>query len=198
MPSGYTADLHDGKPVTFEQFVLKCSRAMGAAIMQRDESPDVEIRERTLDDHYVERVSASAIALQDAMRRPQSEWAEMQDIALTEAAAYREKYLADVQAMRERYEEMLGQVHDWTPPTAEHAGLQKFMIDQLTESISFDCTGWEPAVPERLSPDLYAQSEIARLTKAHANYVKYLAEERERIAGQNAWVRALRASLQRP
>jgi hypothetical protein len=165
MPTGYTADLHDGKQITFEQFVLKCSRAMGAAIMQRDESPDVEIRERTLDDHYVENVAKSAAKLQEALNRPASEWEALQDAAIAEAETHRAKYLADKEAMKARYEGMLEQVRAW--------------------------------VPARTSADIYAQQEIARLTKAHGREIQYLAEERERVAGQNAWVRALRDSLAR-
>lgn len=195
MPTGYTADLHDGKPITFEQFVLKCSRAMGAAIMQRDESPDVEIRERALDDYHVQNVAKSAARMQEAIARPLSEWEVLQERAITEAEAYREKYLADQAAMEERYRGMLAEVHAWAPPTPEHFGLKTFMIEQLESSIRFDCGDYVPAVPVRVSADLYAQTEIARLTKEHGRDVQYLAEERERVAGQNAWVRALRESL---
>jgi hypothetical protein len=195
MPTGYTADLHDGKQITFEQFVLKCSRAMGAAITQRDESPEMEIRELTLDDHYVETVAKSAARLQEAISRPASEWEALQDAAIAEAETYRAKYLADQEAMRARYEGMLDQVRAWVPPTSEHYGLKKFMIDQITSSIEFDCGSYVPAVPERTSPDIYAQQEIARLTKAHGRDIQHLAEERERVAGQNAWVRALRDAL---
>lgn len=195
MPTGYTADLHDGKPITFEQFVLKCSRAMGAAIMQRDDSLDVEIKERTLDDHYAERVAKSALRLQEAMNRSMSEWEALQEAAIADADAYRTKYVADVTAMEARYRAMLEQVRAWAPPTDEHLGLKKFMIEQIESSISFDCIGYTPPVPERTSPEEYAQTEIARVARDHARDIDELAKERERVASQNAWVRALRDSL---
>lgn len=197
MPTGYTADLHDGKPVTFEQFVLKCSRAMGAAIMQRDDSLDVEIKERTLDDHYVERVAKSALRLQEAMSRPMSEWEALQEAAIADADAYRTKYVADETAMEARYRAMLEKVRAWVPPTDEHFGLKKFMIEQIESSIGFDCIGYTPSVPERTSPEEYAQTEIARVARDHARDIDELAKERERVASQNAWVRALRDSLGR-
>jgi hypothetical protein len=195
MATGYTADLHDGNPITFQQFVLKCSRAMGAAIMQRDESPDVEIRERTLDVYYLDQVSKSAAQLQEAIDRPASEWEELQDWTIVEAAAHRDKYLFNRAAMEARYRTMLADVQAWVPPTPEHFGLKAFMIEQIESSIRFDCGHYTPQVPERVSADLYAQQEIARLTKEHGRDVQRLAEERERVAAQNAWVRALRDSL---
>jgi len=40
MPTGYTNCIKDG--VTFEQFVWKCARAMGALVMMRDEPSNVD------------------------------------------------------------------------------------------------------------------------------------------------------------
>jgi len=37
MPTGYTADLNDGKQVTFQEFTMKCARAFGALIEMRDD-----------------------------------------------------------------------------------------------------------------------------------------------------------------
>lgn len=195
MATGYTHAIKDGTPITFQQFALKCSRAMGAAIMQRDESPEVEIRERTLDDHYIENVAKSARRLGEATNRSLEEWAAMQDAEILEASAYREKYLADRDALQERYEAMRDEVEAWAPPTSEHEGLKKFMLEQLNSSIQFDCRGWVPSVPDRQSPDLYAQNQIARITREHARDIEQLGQERERVASQNAWVRALRDSL---
>jgi len=41
MPTGYTNCIKDG--VTFEQFVWKCARAMGALVMMRDEPSNAPI-----------------------------------------------------------------------------------------------------------------------------------------------------------
>lgn len=46
MPTGYTADLHDGKDVTFDQFVKQCARGMGALVTLRDAPWDAPLPER--------------------------------------------------------------------------------------------------------------------------------------------------------
>jgi hypothetical protein len=195
MPTGYTQPLYDGEPITFAQFVLRCSRAMGAAIMQRDESLDAEIQLREVSDYSIRAVEKSGAALTEAWGRPDEAWAELQDEAIAEAEKYRSEYVTKRDAMRERYESMLEQVRAWTPPTAEHEGLRKFMVEQIEESLRFDVDGYEPSVPDRLPVAEYREREIGRLARALERDTKALQEERDRVRGQNAWVTALRDSL---
>ncbi|MEW1990755.1 hypothetical protein [Microbacterium sp. NPDC078849] len=198
MATGYTAPIKDNQPITFAEFALRCSRAMGVAIMQRDEPLEAELRELTLQPHYSERVESTREALQAALDRSVEEWAAIQEAEAAEMAAVREAYITEKEALRARYTAMLRQVRAWTPPTPEHIGLRAFMIEQLEQSIAFDCGDWEPSRPVAESVDLYSQRKIGELTRQHADAVKQLGEERGRVASQNAWVRALRESLTRP
>lgn len=195
MPTGYTADLHDGKDVTFREFALKCSRAMGAAIMQRDEDPNVEIKLRTVEDYYYENVDKAKSALAKALSRSTQFWTDEQTKEIQQAKEYRKDYLEKQASMEERYNSMLAEVKAWIPPTSEHEGLKKFMIEQLESSIDFDCTDWTPSVPERLDVAEYADKKIASLASSYRYAVDNLAKEQERVAGQNAWVIALKDSL---
>lgn len=198
MPTGYTAPIKDNRPITFAEFALRCSRGMGAAIMQRDEPLEAELRELTLQPHYSERVDATREALQAALDRSVEEWAAIQEAEAAEMAAFREAYITEREALNDRYTAMLRQVHAWRPPTPEHFQLKRFMIEQLEQSIAFDCGDWEPSRPVAESVDLYSQRKIGELTRQHADAVKQLGEERGRVASQNAWVRALRESLTSP
>lgn len=195
MPTGYTAPLHDGEDITFEQFALRCSRAMGAAIMQRDEHPDVEIRERVVEDYEINRVTKAQKDLALALGWSLAEWQSKQEKEMADAKEYALRYATDREAMRSRYQAMLAQVEAWTPPTHEHTGLRDFMIEQIESSIKFDCGDWTPSIPEGLPVSEYAEKEIAKLSQAVVRATEQLDKERERVASQNAWVRALRDSL---
>lgn len=195
MPTGYTAPLHDGDPITFNQFVLRCSRAMGAAIMQRDESLDVDIVLREVGDYTLNSVDKSGTALGEAWARTDEEWAALQATAIAEADKYRVDYLAKREAISERYEEMLAAVREWEPPTPDHSELKKFMVEQLEESIRFDVGDWIPDIPEELPVVEYREREVGRLARALERDTQLLAKERERVRGQNAWVVALYDSL---
>ena len=43
MPTGYTADIQDGKITTLREYALSCARAFGALIMMRDDPHDAPI-----------------------------------------------------------------------------------------------------------------------------------------------------------
>lgn len=81
MPTGYTEPLYAGTPITFPEFALRCARAMGVAIMQRDESIDVPIRAREVEPYYAERVTQTEEALTVALARTIAEWEEARDVA---------------------------------------------------------------------------------------------------------------------
>ena len=200
MPTGYTQDIYEGNPITFEQFVLKCSRAMGAAIMQRDESPDAEIRMREVPDYEIERVKKARAELEAALARTDDEWAAMRDAEIAEASAYQVKYVADRTELAKRYREMQKHVREWTPPTVEHEGLKEFMLDQLGESYNFDVghpnrKPYTPEIPDEVPVYMYKARQIAKLSKHQADATLRLADEYERVRSQNEWVRALRDSL---
>lgn len=198
MPTGYTAPLHDGDPITFEQFVLRCSRAMGAAITQRDDSLDAEIALREVDEYRLNAVEKAGLALAEALGRSNEDWAALQATAIADAQTHRSEYLARRAGIEGRYTAMLDAVRAWVPPTAEHEGLKKFMVEQLEESLRFDVGSWTPDVPAELPIAEYRERELNRLARALERDTKQLEEDRERVRSQNAWVIALRESLGLP
>lgn len=195
MATGYTYPVRDGKVTSFAEFALECARGMGAAIHQRDDGPG-PITEMPVDDFEQRHAEKARANLAAALDRTPTEWAELQ--AQRHAAA--EKALADAaieQAqIRERYEAMLLQVLAWKPPTDEHIGLKNFMVEQLEQSIRFDCPdARSEVVPPMLDPAVYAAREIDHARDQHDRAEQDARQARERVAAQRAWVRNLRESL---
>jgi hypothetical protein len=193
MATGYTAPIHDGEDITFEQFVLRCARAFGAAIHQRDESMDVEIREMEMDSWYTESAEKARAVMDETLARAPEEWQSAFDEEVLRAEEYNERIKRNNSELTARYEAMIAQVEAWTPPTREHYELKEFMLKQLHESLDFDVSTYRQKPPE--SVDSFREAEIARVTRSYANAVEALAKEQERVRSQNAWVRALRDSL---
>lgn len=197
MPTGYTAALHDGKPQTFQQFALDCSRVMGAAIMQRGEDPSARIRFREVDDYYRESVEKAKAALYEAEQRTDAEWERLEVQEREQANALRAERVRDRAAVRDRYQTMLDQVAAWSPPTSEHQGLKDFMESQLRESIQFDCTPLkdydEPIAPRTVA--VFKAEKLASLRRTLAYASESLAEQERIAASQRAWVEALFESL---
>jgi hypothetical protein len=107
----------------------------------------------------------------------------------------RAKYLAKNQAIEERYRAMLTEVEAWEPPTADHVELKQFMLDQLTESIRFDCSWAPPAPGPAPAPAEWIADRRRKALDELAHAAGDLAQEIQRAAGRTAWVKALRASL---
>jgi len=195
MPTGYTYEVKDGNVTEFREFALRCARAMGAGVTQRDEDSGSQIKLRKVDEYYLDRVEVCSEDIETAERQGDDYWAKLQEESIAKATAYRQEYVAERDRTRSRYESMLEQARSWEPPTEEHRGLKDFMIQQLEDSIEFDCGSYEPSVPEALPVSEYRKQELGRMSEELSSALKRLAEETERVRSQNEWVLALRDSL---
>ena len=196
MPTGYTADVQDGKITEFADFAMACARAFGACISMRDDPHDAAIPDEFEPSDYNAKALADASIKLAALEALTPE--ERQSAADNENAAALKAWndrAADRIQRRERYEAMLEKVNAWTPPTTDHDGLKEFMIEQLSSSIEFDC---RDSYDKKPSPkgvaDWYADA-IASANNAIAYHAKAQAEEVERAQKRTNWVTDLRASL---
>ncbi len=194
MPSAYTCDLYEDKPITFKEFVLTCSRAFGATLDQHDDPPDAPRRLPGARTQYYDEAQAAAEADLDRYRGASyeliNEWAlDDHEAAL---ARWREvdQKRRDVEG---RYRDMLAQVIGWLPPTNDHYALKEFMVDQLKESIRFDCSVVEP--PVRLTVDEYRESRVAAATSSIKHYTKQRSEEIKSTDQRRNWITTLAKSL---
>lgn len=194
MPTGYTACIGEG--ADFQKFVLGCARAFGALITMRDEPSDAPIPEKFEPSNYhVEQVAEA--------RRRQAELEAMTPALAEKAAegAYRaamerhEKYIAEKNALREKYTAMLQQVNDWKSPSPDHAELKKFMREQIEESIRFDCTIYEDSAPKPMTGKQWLAAETEKVNRDITYHSQHHADEIKRANGRTEWVRQLRESL---
>lgn len=196
MPTGYTSPVQNNPDYTFEEFVWDCARAFGALVMMRDEPCGAPIPESFPHDNYYERRLVDVTKnLEEALGRSIDEWEAAWKGSTELARENHKKYLAEKATTKARYEAMLARVIAWEPPSAEHVQLRKFMIDQLHESIRFDCITLEVAeLP--LNEFIMAQIDGARSDVEYCT--KKAAEERERVERRNEWLRLLRESVPVP
>lgn len=198
MPTGYTADLYDGKDVSLRDFVLRCSRAMGAAVMLRDHDPRVVPTPENISPG----VSYTARRLAEA-KGELEKWKNLVGpglLAETESfnAKQREARKED-EAKRQRianaYTSMIEQVEAWDPPTPDHEPLKEFMLEQLRHSLKFDASPTDPKWYAEYMPQDLRDQKIGNLTQEIERLEKDVVEEREREASRIQWVVDLYASL---
>lgn len=196
MPTGYTAAIADD--ITFDDFVMGCARAMGALVMMHDEPSDAPIPERFEPIDYHTKKIAEANATLDrlaGMTGAEAEQAasDAYEAAITAQAAA----ILRNDTLREKYNAMLAKVGAWQSPSADHDGFKKFMVEQITSSIDFDCDNryYRDQKHTKLTGAEWLAQEEAKARKDIAYHEAENAKEIERTEARNTWLRKLRESL---
>jgi len=188
--TGYTAVLQEGD-VSLKQFVLTCARAFGPCIEQRDENSDVPPRKVELDVSYE----------QSEIERLKNEEYTLTDFE-EYVAKQREYYVTTKnkkKVIKKKYQEMLTQVKNWSPPTESHTPLKNFMISQIEDSIEFDCKMKYYDDEQRRLGELtfgeWQSTMIECRDKALRNMNISIEEKTRNVKFQNEWIDKLYASL---
>ena len=193
MPTGYTAGVQDGTIVEFKDFALQCARAFGACVMQRDEPMNVPPKLEEYSDYYPKRIKSlrEEIAVLENMTDEEKELAAVKYNKDSEKS-YRDAVAKNIET-RNRYIAMRDKVILWTPPTTEHAGLKKFMLEQIDESIKFD--NYVPSMPIVQTAEEYHDSCLEVAYKSMTWQREEMKKDKERIDGRNKWITDLHDSL---
>lgn len=201
MPSGYTAILQEKPDISFADWAKQCARAFGACIMQRDDPmgdpPNVDEQPSR---YHFERLEELRSKLAWLREVTDTEIDAKRTEEAAQSRTYALKQIEKTKAIEARYRRMLAMAKAWEPPTPDHAGVKKFMIEQITESIKFDCgTEYYDEQLQRLDVVVpiaeYRAAEIADIEKDIAYHEKKWNEEVARTNERNEWKRQLIASL---
>ena len=106
-----------------------------------------------------------------------------------------QKSIRETTELKNKYNDMLKKVVSWNPPTEDHVELKKFMVSQIEESITFDCSLSHLSIPEKLEKEDWISTRIEMWSKDIKYYTKNHEEEIERVNGRNNWIKQLRESL---
>lgn len=196
MPSGYTADIYEGKNPSMADFILNMARGYGAFIMQRDDGPGLP-RKRTVADYTVERVPKAQKALEEWMALSLDDRRAKYDEYVQRQADSRSERKARNARLRRDYDAMAAQVADWDAPEIWQT-LKKDAIKALEESKEFDA-GRDDSFEEKYYSVESFDDWVKSQSEHYARDVKYaveeLAKETVRCQQQNEYTEQLYTSL---
>jgi hypothetical protein len=195
MPTGYTADVVDGKIVSLRDFALLCARGMGALITMRDDPFDAPIPERfEPSDYHTQKLEAVRAERQRLYNMTNAEAEAAARAEFDEKVAAKAQWEAGKVETRNRYNAMIAKVVQWE---GAPEGLKEFMLEQLRSGRDFDCpdrdTYWDEPV-EKTGAE-WRGDRLAKVQREIEYHAVEGAKERERTEGRNAWIAQLRASL---
>ena len=191
MPTGYTEDIYNGKNVTFKDFALKCARAFGACVHQREDNIDDPPKLKKPDIAYYEDKLKKAKAFKKPTKAEYNLYIAKETEYLEIELAKNEKRLAD-------YKAMLVNVKNWLPPTKEHFRFKEFMMEQLNGSIYADSSEYYVKELKRIKTLTYKDYCGILKTDAENDILSYIDEikkEKARTEKSNKWLTELFKSL---
>lgn len=194
MPTGYTYDLIKKPDLPFASFAARCARAMGALVMLRD-SPITDTLPETAGDDLSYETKALADAEADVERvttMTAVQWEAAHRKHIEDTRTQNAERAAEAALWREVCGRLSREATAWKPPTPNHVGLQKFMLEQLQTTAEFDA---KPYLQPVLSlPEFQAVTvEAARRTLGFRR--ESMTNATARVNERAAWLAALKASL---
>ncbi len=193
MPTGYTAAVQDG--ADFQQFVWICARQFGAFILERDtplgKTPKMHFE---VENYYFEAVEKADKELAEFIALTAEGLKQLYNIEMDAVSEQRKTEAENREKTKLAYELVLDKAIKWEAPSSEHRGLKDFMIQQLTESIKFDCS--DMGEYYKVVPYEEWSSEKKKSLKWKENYTKEdLEKQKTIVAGRNKWIADLIASV---
>jgi hypothetical protein len=196
MPTGYTCDITNS--TTFKDFAIKCSKAFGANIELRDLDLNAPIPEYKIDNYYENSYNDAVKDLNKFKSLSDAEIQSTIDKNHKNSIIYNKKCLAEKKALKVNYTRLLKEVKAWKPPSKDHQGLKDFMVQQLEDTIKFDCdfSYYENNI-NQAKPSLedFKKDGIKLLEDLVKSRKKSWDEEVSRVKGRNKWNKDLRDSL---
>jgi hypothetical protein len=192
MPTGYTAIIEEKPDLTFREFALRCARGMGACIMQRDDPMDDPPRAPEPSDYHAKALQTATSRLAELRgMKPEAiraMWqAEVERIDKSNAESR-----AKAAETERRYKRMREQVAAWSPPSKDHQGLKRFMLEQIDACES----DWKAYVVEAPpTPKDWHAAELKRAERDVAYHTKEHGEELQRALERKEWIEKLYAAL---
>lgn len=198
MPTGYTCIVEDKPDVTLNEFAWRCARAFGALVFMRDSGLDAKIP--------LVSPPLAAEYHRDALTEAEAEYARLMGLTPDEVVAESEaefmrqneqhaRSVAQAKAAGEGYRRMYDLVLGWQPPTADHAELRQFMLQQLELDLG---PRYVSRPPTPLAPEDWLVQSLATASDNIDYHRERLRDEEARASRRTAWLAALNASLPIP
>lgn len=169
MPTGHTKRIYDGQ-ISFREFIEDISEGFGFG--RRG-----SIYETSVPDEYYAKKVAEAEARISELEGMDAEAIVAESEAANQMSVLR--HLEDKKQtleLRARYERKIAELQSWRVP-AKLEGVRSFALEQLHDSLRFDCM---PALEVKLyTPEEWLEANLEAETRMLAHYRSQLERERE-------------------
>lgn len=197
MPTGFTDCVRSGEVTDFRTYAMQCSRYFGATILLRDEPMSPDIPKFEVPTYHSDRIKELTDEREELLGMSGEE------LDATAEQIYREAMERDQEARqrialeRSRYEAMLEKAKRFEAPTKEHERFAEFIVEQLEQSIEWDCSTryYDENKPRRMSAREYRDERLQAISKGLSYHKLELGKDIQRTEERNRWVDQLRSAV---
>ena len=201
MPTGYTAILHE-KDLSTSEFIMRCSRSMGALVTMRDEPLDAPIPEKfEPSSYYVEKEKELREELDRLRKMDDEEIEALGKEKFEKETKYHTEVIKEKEILLEKLNTLKKDTQGWDVYNcSEYKNLKDFTLDQL--QIEIDDAIWSLSYNHGELEKIKLQDSENLYTKMLGDTLrrlddckKEIDEEVKRLEGRNEWLFGLRESL---
>lgn len=194
MPNGITAPISEGKDITAAEFILRCAKQFGGLSHMREDSLDAPIVPReTSTKRYDENIARVQKELDYYNSISIDTVEELVEESYKDEVALYNKRVAEKTELRARYQALIDKVIAWEIPSEEHTKLKEFALNQLVESIDWDCKVYEE--PKKMSAQEWLDTHIESRQRNLNFWKKQREDDIKSVEGANKWAADLVNSL---
>lgn len=203
MATGYTHPILDGKITNFKDYAKLCMRAFGATIHMRDDSLEVEYEKREVSEYYIDSLKSWQEKLSELSSLSDEQLMEKRRKEIQNDIDYHQEKITECTQNEAKLKSILLDVQSWEPPTEEHEGIKKFMIEQITETLKFDADARYHVLEVKKYNEWLNNLNIDEIKEGYIKDAKYNIRyhmdnneaEIKRVNNSNKWVETFLNSL---
>src|SRR5437660_7685138 len=195
MALGHSAKVRSGEITELRDFALLSLRAWRSAEGEVEIDYDLVAAEEQPNPYYARKLEEAQSRL-GALKQMKAEEAALHS-RQTHGKAHDawSEWTRERKARRQRTQGMLKKLKAWKPPTPDLAELKHFMREELESALAHEALETDPPKPSRAAARKHFTEALEQAERDVAHYARKVEEEEQRVARDNAHLRALIASF---
>jgi hypothetical protein len=195
MALGHTAKVRSGEITDLRDFALLSLRAWRSSEGEVAIDYDLVAAEEQPNPYYARKLeeAESRLATLKAMKTAEAHL-HAHDTHNEAHDAWSE-WTRERKARLKRTQGMLKKLKSWKPPSPDLAELKHFMREELEAALAHEALEADPPKPSRAAARKHLAEALEQAERDVAHYARKIEEEEQRVARDNAHLRALIASF---
>lgn len=196
-----TEEIYNGKEFpSFDQFALKCIRGYGIFTHLNEDEKEGLLTRPVVSDYYENLIKKTENEFALFLKSTKEQRQKMFEIEIKKELEYFTEQINKERELKEKYITLKEETKAYKPPSKEYTQFKNYMLDQLDQSIKYDC-GNELWYQERIKNvenitfEVWEEEKMEIYNARISNYKDLFKKEKETVTKINQQIDQLYQSL---